>query len=102
MNLDITIQYTIVVNNNISEEILYQIDELSLRNIVKIIHPNSQHEVYRIMKNSDCFILPSVQEGISNVVLESMAIGLPVVSSDCGGMKEVINNGKNGFYFPVS
>ncbi len=99
--LDRTIQYTIVVNNNISEEILYQIDELSLRNIVKIIHPNSQHEVYRIMKNSDCFILPSVQEGISNVVLESMAIGLPVVSSDCGGMKEIINNGKNGFYFPA-
>ena len=51
------------------------------------------------MKNSDCFILPSVQEGISNVVLESMAIGLPVVNSDCGGMKEIINNGKNGFIF---
>ena len=35
IDLDRTIQYTIVVNNNISEEILYQIDELSLRNIVK-------------------------------------------------------------------
>ena len=53
------------------------------------------------MKQSDCLILPSVQEGISNVVLESMAIGLPVISSDCGGMKEVINYGKNGFYFPA-
>ncbi len=30
-----------------------------------------------------------------------MAIGLPVVSSDCGGMKEIINYGRNGFYFPA-
>ena len=30
-----------------------------------------------------------------------MAIGLPVITSDCGGMKEIINNGKNGFYFPA-
>ena len=30
-----------------------------------------------------------------------MAIGLPVISSDCGGMKEIINYGKNGFYFPA-
>ena len=42
------------------------------------------------MRESDCLILPSVQEGISNVVLESMAIGLPIISSDCGGMKKVL------------
>ena len=39
------------------------------------------------------------KKGISNVVLESMAIGLPVISSDCGGMKEIINHGRNGFIF---
>ena len=53
------------------------------------------------LRDSDCLILPSVEEGISNVVLEAMAIGLPVISSDCGGMKEIINYGRNGFYFPV-
>ena len=42
------------------------------------------------MKESDCLILSSVDEGISNVVLESMAIGLPVISSDCGGMEEIL------------
>ena len=90
-----------MLKNSISEEILYQIDELSLNNYIKIVNPDSQNNVYEIMKQSDCLILPSVQEGISNVVLESMAIGLPVISSDCGGMKEIINYGKNGFYFPA-
>ena len=33
--------------------------------------------------------------------VESLAIGLPVVSSDCGGMKEVIENGRNGFIYPA-
>ena len=95
------IHYSIITSNSISEEILYQIDDLSLNNNVEIIHPDSQEDVYEIMRESDCLILPSVQEGISNVVLESMSIGLPVVTSDCGGMKEVINYGKNGFYFSV-
>ena len=94
------IHYLIITNNGISEEILYQIDELSLKNNIEIIHPDSQEKVYEIMRQSDCLVLPSVQEGISNVVLESMAIGLPVISSDCGGMKEIINYGSNGFYFP--
>ncbi len=95
------IHYTIVAEKKISEEILYQIDELSLEDHIKIIHPKSQHDVYNIMNKSDCFVLPSVQEGISNAVLESMAIGIPIITSDCGGMREIINNGKNGFYFPA-
>ena len=93
--------YVIITKNNISEEILYQIDELSLENHIDIVNPISQDNVYEIMRESDCLILPSVQEGISNVVLESMSIGLPVISSDCGGMKEIINHGRNGFYFPA-
>ena len=99
--IDRNIHYSIVTKNCISEEILFQIDELSLNNNIEIVYPDSQENVYKIMRESDCLILPSVQEGISNVVLESMAIGLPVISSDCGGMKEIINYGRNGFYFPV-
>ena len=99
--IDQNIHYLIVTNNSISEEILYQIDDLSLNNNVEIVYPDSQDKVYKLMRESDCLILPSVQEGISNVVLESMAIGLPIISSDCGGRKEIINDGRNGFYFPA-
>jgi glycosyltransferase involved in cell wall biosynthesis len=40
--------------------------------------------------------LPSVSEGIANVVLEAMAMEIPVVSSSAGGIKEVIINNVNG------
>ena len=72
---------------------------MSLEKEVKIISSNSQESIYKKMKESDCLILSSVDEGISNVVLESMAIGLPVISSDCGGMEEIITDGVNGYIF---
>ena len=93
------IEYSIISQGDISEELLYQISDLSLEKEVKIISSNSQESIYKKMKESDCLILSSVDEGISNVVLESMAIGLPVISSDCGGMKEIITDGVNGSIF---
>ena len=49
------------------------------------------------MKSADLLLLPSVEEGIANVVLEAMAIGLLVISTNCGGMSEVVKNRYNGF-----
>ena len=60
-----------------------------------------QEEVFQAMQESDALLLSSVEEGLANVVLEAMAIGLPVVSSNCGGMSEVIQEGVNGFLFEV-
>lgn len=96
---DFLIQYNIICNNDPSEELLFQISDLSLEENVIIQKLPSQEQVYKKMKESDCFILPSVNEGISNAVIESMSIGLPVVSSNCGGMEEVIRNGNNGFLY---
>lgn len=48
------------------------------------------------------YVLPSNYEGISNALLEAMAIGLPVISTDCpiGGSKMCIQDGKNGLLVP--
>ncbi len=46
-------------------------------------------------------LLPSVEEGIANVVLEAMAVGVPVITTDCGGMNEVVTDEINGFIVKV-
>lgn len=49
------------------------------------------------------FVLPSDYEGLSNSMLESMAIGLPAICTDCpcGGARMVIQNRVNGLLVPV-
>ena len=45
---------------------------------------------------ADCVVLPSYHEGMSNVLLESAAIGRPVITSDIYGCKEAVDDGKSG------
>lgn len=49
---------------------------------------------------ADLFILPSLEEGMPNVVLEAMASGLPIVATDVAGSRELVTSGSNGFLVP--
>lgn len=49
-----------------------------------------KHEVAMLLAESDAFILPSLNEGMSNSVLEAMASGLPIIMTDTGGAQELI------------
>ena len=49
---------------------------------------------------SDLFILPSYYEGLPNVLIEAVNFGIPSISSDCSGAKDILLNGRGGFIFP--
>lgn len=82
-------------------ELLYQIKDLDLGETVELKKNKSFKEIIKLMKKADIMVLPSLKEGLANVVLEAMALGTIVVASDCGGMNEVIVHGENGFLVPV-
>ena len=61
-----------------------------------------QSNPYPYLKHADLFVSSSRYEGFSNVILESLALGTPVVATDCpGGNREVIEEGLNGWLAKV-
>jgi len=57
--------------------------------------------IAEVFSNSDLFVLPSQREGCPNVVVEAMAAGLPVVVSDSGETKYLVDEGATGFVIPT-
>lgn len=61
------------------------------------------NDIYKEINKCSLFVSSSDYEGISNSMLEAMALGLPVICTDCppGGAKTVIETGQNGILVPV-
>lgn len=93
-------EYTIIGGAD-TIEYQYQLHDLGLKNEVRLVGKRSFEQVQTMVQDSDLLLLPSVEEGIANVVLEAMALGTLVLSTDCGGMDEVITDGDNGFLVPI-
>jgi glycosyltransferase involved in cell wall biosynthesis len=59
--------------------------------------PGERADVDEILRGAHLFWLTSSWEGMPNVVLEAMASGVPVVATDVGGTRELIDSGRQGF-----
>jgi len=57
-------------------------------------------DVPTIISNLDVSVLSSTNEGFSNVILESMAAGKPVVATNVGGSREMVTDGVTGYLVP--
>jgi len=56
----------------------------------------SRPDVNCVLANSDIFVLSSYHEGLPNSLMEAMAMGLPCVATDVGGVRQLIDDLKNG------
>ena len=66
----------------------------------RVIDVGEQHNPIPIIKLFDIGLLTSKSEGLSNVLIEYGAIGIPSVATDVGGSGEIVSDGKTGFLVP--
>lgn len=69
--------------------------QLNINRSVKFLGVKTKNELVKIYNQSMIFVLPSLNEGMSNALLEAMACGLPVIVTNVGGTQELIKD--NGF-----
>lgn len=78
------------------ERIEKEISKLKLEDHVRLTGRLSQDELFEYIKAADVFVLNTAYEGLSHLILETMSIGTPVVTTDVGGNPEVIEHGRSG------
>jgi glycosyltransferase involved in cell wall biosynthesis len=82
------------------ENLVNMVNTLGLKNDVEFL--GFQRNPFKYMARSSLFISASRYEGFGNVLVEAMALGLPVISTDCpSGPAEIIEHGKNGILVPI-
>jgi len=65
-----------------------------------VIFMGYQDNVEKLALDFDVFVLPSVSEGLGLALLEAMALGKPVITTEVGGIPEVVKSGVNGLLVP--
>lgn len=96
----IDFHYTIIGAKGV-EELEYQRSELNLIDQITFLDRVPYEEVLDKTQQAHIILLPSVEEGIANVVLEAMMLQKLVLTTDCGGMEEIVKDGQNGFVVPI-
>lgn len=92
------VKFLVVGDGPLKEKLRTQATKLGLSR--DVIFAGSRRDVPQILGALDILVLPSLWEGLSNVILEAMAAGKPVVATEVGGIPEVVKDGETGLLVP--
>jgi len=97
------LEYKIAGDGPLKIQLEDLIKELNIQDNVKILGWKNQEEIVELLKDTDILIAPSItgtdgeQEGIPVALMEALAQGLPVLSTQHSGIPELIQDGESGF-----
>jgi len=93
----------IIGEGPLEQELRDQVHELNLQSRVTFSGAQPQHEIRRRLAAANVFVLPSIvdpeggSDNLPTVIMEAMATGLPVVSTNIGGIPEMVVDNETGF-----
>ena len=82
-----------------AEELKDKIASLGLQNSIEL--PGRQDDIPAWLEKGHVYVLSSDFEGLPVSVLEAMSAALPIVTTDAGGVVDIVKDGENGFIVPV-
>lgn len=80
------------------DALLRQASQAGISQALHLVGPREDVEL--ALAGMDCFVLPSLNEGMGRALIEAMAAGLPVIASRTGGIPALIEDEKNGLLVP--
>ena len=78
------------------------VDELGLADRVVITGFVDEETLRNLYTHARVFVMPSLQEGLGNAIIEALSFGLPVVATRCGGAEDSVMDGRNGYLVDVN
>ena len=96
----------IIGDGEVEPQLRAMIDELRLAEQVRLVGSRPQAQVFKIIQSGAVFAAPCIvakdsnRDGLPTVLLESMALGTPCISTDVTGIPEVIRDGETGLLVP--
>lgn len=103
---EVSMHCTLVGDGGLRGQLLEQIERLNIQDVVDMVGPMPQPEIIKFMKSANMMIAPSVisedgdRDGLPTVLLESMALGTPVISTQVAGIPELVQDGVTGLCVP--
>ena len=73
---------------------------LNLKNNITLLEWTERGDIFNIIKNSMLYLTTARYEGLPYSVIESLALGKPIVATDADGNRDLVFNGKNGYVIP--
>ena len=77
------------------------IHELNLQNRVQLLGKIDNNKISQFLLTADIFIQASDYEGLPHSVLEAINYEVPILSTEVGGCKDLLNDGERGFIIPI-
>jgi len=68
-----------------------RIAEYDMQSSIQLLGMQKKSEIAKLLSRSDCFVLTSDHETFGVAIIEALACGLPIISTDCGGPSEIVN-----------
>ena len=95
------VNFLIIGDGNYRQAIQAKINELGLQEQVQFFGYIPNQDIPKYLSYTDLLISPSVTEGFPRILLEAMAMGVPFVSTDAGGVRDLVSQAQKEYVTPT-